>query len=159
EYGFSVDLYSLGIVLYRLLNKNRVPFLPPAPEPITFRSRELALAKRMGGEKIPLPIYGEGRLGEIVLNACAFDPKERYSSPAQMRQELEAILYDEADAAVIYPDGDELLLAENQYASQSGTADQEVPVPEGTGKTESIFHAVGSGGDSPAVDMDASHTE
>ena len=159
EYGFSVDLYSLGIVLYRLLNKNRVPFLPPAPEPITFRSRELALAKRMGGEKIPLPIYGEGRLGEIVLKACAFDPKERYSSPAQMRQELEAILYDEADAAVIYPDGDELLLAENQYASQSGTADQEVPVPEGTGKTESIFHAVGSGGDSPAVDMDASHTE
>ena len=50
EYGFSVDLYSLGIVLYRMLNRNRVPFLPPAPEPITFHDRELSLAKRMGGE-------------------------------------------------------------------------------------------------------------
>ena len=82
----------------------------------------------MGGEKFPPPVYGEGRLGEIVLKACAYDPKERYSSPAQMRQELEDILYDEADAALIYPDGDELALAENQYISQSRALDE--PIPE-----------------------------
>ncbi len=29
EYGSTVDIYSLGIVLYRLLNNNRAPFLPP----------------------------------------------------------------------------------------------------------------------------------
>lgn len=27
EYGPSVDIYSLGIVLYRYLNNNRTPFL------------------------------------------------------------------------------------------------------------------------------------
>ena len=127
EYGFSVDLYSLGIVLYRLLNKNRVPFLPAAPEPITFHNRELALAKRMGGEPLPVPVHAEGRLAEIIQKACAFNPKERYSSPAQMRQELEAILYNEEDAALIYPDGDELALMENQYASHTPESEDQNP--------------------------------
>ena len=127
DYGFSVDIYSLGVVLYRLLNRNRVPFLPAPPAPITFQSREQALAKRMGGEPLPPPAHGEGRLGEIVLKACAFDPKDRYSSPAQMRQELEAILYDEQDAALIYPDGDELALVENQYASTAASRPEEGP--------------------------------
>ena len=117
EYGFSVDIYSLGIVLYRLLNKNRVPFLPPPPEPLTYSSRERALARRMSGEPFPSPCYGVGRLGEIVRKASAYDPRERYGSPGQMRQELEAILYDAKDASVIYPEGDEMILKENIYAT------------------------------------------
>lgn len=141
EYGFSVDIYSLGIVLYRMLNRNRVPFLPPPPEPITFRNRELALAKRMGGEPVPAPFYGGDRLAEIVLKACAFDPKDRYSNPAQMRQELEAVLYEPQDAELIYPDGDELALQENQYATQK-TAPQQDTAPQGEeDKTASIFGA------------------
>ena len=137
DYGFSVDIYSLGVVLYRLLNRNRVPFLPAPPAPITFQSRELALARRMGGEPLPPPAHGEGRLGEIVLKACAFDPKDRYSSPAQMRQELEAILYDEQDAALIYPDGDELALVENQYASTAPRDTEQTP--EEDEPTSSMF--------------------
>ena len=31
-YGSTVDIYSLGIVMYRLLNNNRVPFMPPYPD-------------------------------------------------------------------------------------------------------------------------------
>ncbi len=117
EYGFSVDTYSLGLVLYRMLNKNRGPFLPQPPEAITFASREQALARRISGERLPRPFYGEGRLGEIVLKACAFDPKDRYSSPQQMRQELEAILYTQTDAGIIYPSGDELSMDKEPYAS------------------------------------------
>ena len=117
KYGFSVDTYSLGLVLYRMLNKNRGPFLPQPPEAITYDNREQALARRVSGEPLPRPFYGEGRLGEIVLKACAFDPKDRYSSPQQLRQELEAILYTQTDAAVIYPDGDELTMDREPYAS------------------------------------------
>lgn len=137
EYGFSVDLYSLGLVLYRLLNRNRLPFLPPPPEPITFRQREESLARRMRGETLPVPAHGEGRLGEILLKACAFDPRDRYSSPGQMRAELEAILYDETDASLIYPDGDELTLAENQYLS-GGSRSREASAGD-EGGTASVF--------------------
>ena len=157
EYGFSVDIYSLGIVLYRLLNNNRAPFLPQPPEPITYTQRETALAKRMGGEELPPPVNGRGRLGEIVLKACAFDPKARYSSPVQMRQELEAIQYGPEDGQIIYPSGDELALYENQYASRRSQAENSAPEPfaapvpvaaEVTEKTESVFG--GGAANSPA---------
>ena len=160
EYGFSVDTYSLGLVLYRMLNKNRGPFLPQPPEAITFSSREQALARRMSGEPLPRPFYGEGRLGEIVLKACAFDPKDRYSSPQQLRQELEAISYEAQDAALIYPNGDELQINPSRYASgkssgAAGTAGKTNAVfsdrpqrTSGTNRTQGVFDA--SGGGSPA---------
>lgn len=148
-YGFSVDTYSLGVVMYRLLNNNRLPFLPQPPEPITYSQREIALAKRMGGEQPPSPMNAGGRLGEIVLRACAFTPENRYSSPMQMRQELEAIQYGPEDAVLVYPSGDELALHENQYASQQSQVEvntpestRAIPAPEAveaTEKTESVF--------------------
>ena len=107
-YGTTVDIYSLGLILYRLLNGNRLPFLPAAPAPITYSDRESARAKRFNGTPLPMPSHADGRLGEIVLKACAFDPKDRYSSPGLMRQELEAILYSREEGKYIYPDGDEV---------------------------------------------------
>ena len=157
KYGFSVDTYSLGLVLYRMLNKNRGPFLPQPPEAITYDNREQALARRMSGEPLPRPFYGEGRLGEIVLKACAFDPKDRYSSPQQLRQELEAISYEAQDAALIYPNGDELQIDPSRYASgkssgAAGTAGKTNAVfsdrpqrTSGTNRTQGVFDASGGG--------------
>ena len=139
EYGFSVDTYSLGLVLYRMLNKNRGPFLPQPPEAITFSSREQALGRRISGEALPRPFYGEGRLGEIVLKACAFDPKDRYSSPQQLRQELEAILYTQTDAAVIYPDGDELTIDREPYASARYAAALGTSTSKSASATQGVF--------------------
>jgi len=139
EYGFSVDTYSLGIVLYRMLNRNRIPFMPPAPEPITYSSRELALAKRMGGEDAPIPFHAKGRLAEIVAKAIAHNSKDRYPSPMQMREELEAILYDKEDAEAIYPDGDELALAENLYVSKTPDKVSELVDFDTSGGTQSMF--------------------
>ena len=107
-YGSTVDIYSLGIVLYRLLNGNRTPFLPAAPAPITHADRENALARRFSGSPLPAPSHAEGRLAEIVQKACAYDPRERYSSPMQMRQELESILYSREESRYIYPEGDDV---------------------------------------------------
>ncbi len=96
-YGASVDIYSLGIVLYRLLNNNRLPFLPPPPKQILHSDREAALVKRMGGVQIPYPANDQGPLSDIVLKACAYRPEDRYSNPREMRKDLEKLL--EADEA------------------------------------------------------------
>lgn len=139
EYGYSVDIYSLGIVLYRLLNKNRIPFLPSAPTPITHKDRDNALAKRMNGDALPKPFYSEGRLTEIILKACAYNPRDRYSSPALMRQELEAILYEQSESELIYPDGDLISLKENKYWSTPGNqGDGKSPKESGPDVTELI---------------------
>lgn len=106
KYGLSADIYSLGIVMYRLLNSNRAPFFPLPPKPVTYRNNAEALRKRVNGEALPMPSQADGRLAEIVLKACAYRAADRYSSPADMRKDLKAILYDEREAEEIYPEGD-----------------------------------------------------
>ena len=106
KYTSNVDIYSLGLVMYQLLNANRMPLYPPYPQPITPSSRERAQAQRLSGAALPPPANAEGRLAEIVLKACAPDPAQRYDSPTVMRQALEAIRYTEGEAKMIYPEGD-----------------------------------------------------
>lgn len=115
SYSSNVDIYSLGIVMYRLLNENRTPFLPAYPAPITHSDREAAIKKRISGAPIPQPANADGRLAEIVLKACSYDPKERYFSPMEMREELEAILYNKEEAKIIYPKGDETPIKSVRY--------------------------------------------
>ena len=45
KYTANVDIYSLGLVMYQLLNANRMPFYPPYPQPITFSAAEQARAQ------------------------------------------------------------------------------------------------------------------
>lgn len=88
RYGPSVDLYSLGIVLYWMLNDWRLPFLPVYPAPITYNDREMAFARRMRGEIFPAPRRGDRNLTQIVQKACSFNPTDRYSSATEMCLEL-----------------------------------------------------------------------
>ena len=87
--------------MYRLLNNNRAPFLPDPPAAISHGDREKALLKRIAGNPLPKPANSEGRLTEIVLKACAYDPADRYSSPVQMRQELESIAYKRTEDHIV----------------------------------------------------------
>ena len=80
-YGVTVDIYSLGIVLYRYLNNNRAPFLSLPPAQISHTDANMALERRMSGEAIPAPENADEQLAEIVLKACAYDPKARYAIP------------------------------------------------------------------------------
>ena len=55
RYNSTVDIYSLGTVLYRFLNNNRTPFLPPYPETIRYADKERANIMRMSGAVMPPP--------------------------------------------------------------------------------------------------------
>lgn len=90
-YNAKVDQYSLGLVLYWLLNERRMPFAPP--DVPTAESNSIALQRRMSGEPLPAPLHGSPELKRIVLRACAFDPNERFSSPMELRLALELIAH------------------------------------------------------------------
>jgi len=94
----SVDIYSLGLVLYMLLNYHRAPFLPDFPEVISHSAKELALKRRLNGEPLPPPKNSDARLSRIILKACAFKPQDRYQSSAHMRQDLETIMNDDVES-------------------------------------------------------------
>lgn len=90
-YNAKVDQYSLGLVLYWLLNDRRMPFAPlDVP---TAESNSIALQRRMSGEPLPAPLHGSPELKRIVLRACAFNPNERFSSPMELRLALELIAH------------------------------------------------------------------
>ena len=90
-YGAGADIYSLGLVLYWLLNERRLPFLPPPPEKLCAGMEEEARLRRFNGEAIPAPAHGSEELKRIVLKACAFDPKDRYQNAEEMLRDLEAL--------------------------------------------------------------------
>ena len=91
EYGFEADIYSLGIVLYKLLNNNRDPFLPPYPAPVKYSDKTEAMVKRIQGLELPMPANADEKLARIVFKACAHNPSERYLHPKDLRLELESI--------------------------------------------------------------------
>lgn len=93
KYDNRVDIYALGLVLYKLMNHNRLPFLNLEKQLITYLDKENALTRRMSGEKPPAPADAGDALGEVILKACAYDSGERYQTPREFREALEAIRY------------------------------------------------------------------
>lgn len=65
-YSRQVDIYSLGIVLYRFLNENRLPFYSPAFQVIRYSDRENAIIKRMGRMELPEPKNGSIEIKRIL---------------------------------------------------------------------------------------------
>lgn len=88
KYGKSVDTYSLGLVLYWLLNDGRLPFVPEKDR-ISAKDMQAAYRLRMQGKEIPEPKRGSRQLKAVVLKALSFDREKRYRSGKEM---LEALL-------------------------------------------------------------------
>lgn len=88
SYDLRVDIYSLGMVLYRLMNQGREPFVPVDKRLVIYKDREQSLTRRMKGEKLPVPVNASENFARIILKACAFDPEDRYRTVAELRKDL-----------------------------------------------------------------------
>ena len=86
-YGHQADIYSLGLVMYTILNNWRPPFLP---EGVYHNSdRVNAAMMRLSSRQIPPPATGNEALKRIVLKALEHNPSDRYVHASQMRADLE----------------------------------------------------------------------
>lgn len=83
--NLTVDLYSIGMVLYRVYNGNHGPFEDENTGGL------MADKLRLTGKQLPTPLFADYELASIILKACAFHQQDRYQSPEQFKQAL--ILY------------------------------------------------------------------
>lgn len=87
----TVDIYSLGIVMYRLMNGNRLPFTSLTAETISPTESESALIRRIRGDRLPSPAYADAGLAKVILKACAYSPSDRYQSGLELYDALKAL--------------------------------------------------------------------
>ena len=130
HYGTTVDIYSLGLVMYKYANYGRLPFLPLPPTPPSFDDREQSLQNRMNGTPLPPPAEASEDLSAIILKACAYDPQKRYRSAGDLKADLVAVLQGEkinpsekkvVHADVVCPSSDpSILSASNELSSDTG---------------------------------------
>lgn len=86
------DLYTLGLVMYRLLNDNRMPFLPTSRDIVIDENMQTeAMGRRMKGEPLPaIPGVSPALMG-IIIRACSFEAKDRHQKAGEMFEALEQL--------------------------------------------------------------------
>lgn len=92
KYDTRADIYSLGIVLYRLLNDNKLPFLPEGKQIFSHIERKEAIEKRLNGEAMPAPCRASAPMAHLVLKACEYRCENRFSSATELKNALIQVL-------------------------------------------------------------------
>ena len=91
NYDATVDIYSLGIVLYQLLNGNRLPFLDTDSQALDHNARIAALNRRFNCEALPPPCNASPEMAEIILCATDPDPRMRFANASAMKAALKNV--------------------------------------------------------------------
>ncbi len=139
RYDGTADIYSLGLVLYKALNRNRLPFYPT--DAYTAADRERALTERLSGETpLPMPALVSPELGQVVLKMCAFRPEDRYQNASELLRDLERCRpaasevlprAEDPDKTVVIPKQPEMGAAEDKTVlDERRPAHQQEKVPD-----------------------------
>ncbi len=78
----TMDLYAVGLILYRIYNGGHAPFEDEKT------SAKAADRQRITGQEMPTPMFADYEMAEIIRKACAFRPEDRYQTPAEMKEAL-----------------------------------------------------------------------
>lgn len=91
KFESSVDQYSLGMVLYQVMNRNRPPLLEGEKQIYSHGEIEEVRRKRFDGALLPAPADASEEFAQIILKACSYDPEDRYSNAEEMYNALEQL--------------------------------------------------------------------
>ena len=133
---YRTDLYSLGVIFYRMLT-GRLPFV--ADDPMELIHQHLAGLPLPPAEvvhQVPLT------LSRIVLRLMAKTAEDRYQSAAGLRADLERCLNGLIETGLV----PEFPIAERDVASRFQIPEKLYGRKEETEKMLSTFKAVGAGG-------------
>ena len=119
-YNNTVDIYSLGLVLYQLLNSGRMPFLPADGR---YNEQEIDAAnyRRLHGEELPslagTNVCGDtvsARLDGVIRRACDPDSNRRYRTAKEF-----------CDALSVQEAGPDITedMSKTVYTPRGGTAE------------------------------------
>jgi len=89
---FASDIYSLGLVMYQLLNDDTLPFAQKGAV-LTDRDHERINRMRWSGQPIPRLKNVPKEFMNYILVCLDPDPNKRYSSAAQAQEALRALWY------------------------------------------------------------------
>lgn len=106
-YGKDVDIYSLGIVLYKYFNRNRLPLVDLNRE-ISLEDEAKAVNKRLNGVAFSSPCQADNAVAGIIMKAVSYDRSKRYDSATRMKNDILFLLNSyETEKKVTEPDSPE----------------------------------------------------
>lgn len=110
KYNSTVDIYSLGLVIYRYFNVNRHPFTPPYPYAMSAEDRDQAIRRRFAGDKIP-PIPGlPKRIFDVIAKSVAYEPSRRYRTAQELIKAIDALLdLPGLDKPIVFPKVEDII--------------------------------------------------
>ncbi len=91
KYDARVDICSLGLVMYKMLNNDLLPFITEKRQLLNPNERDMALERRRSGEPLPKPCEASPAMAHLILKACAHNPEDRFANASELKAALMSV--------------------------------------------------------------------